>query len=46
MNSKEKKRNVIIIEFYELYDASNKRQTRDELVVMTRETTTNEKETR
>jgi hypothetical protein len=41
-----KKRNVIIIEFCESYDANNKRQTRDKLVVMTREATTNEKETR
>jgi hypothetical protein len=30
----------------ESYDASNRRQTRDELVVMTREATTNEKKTR
>jgi hypothetical protein len=27
---------IFIIEFYESYDANNKRQTRDELVVMTR----------
>ncbi len=31
-----KKRNIFIIEFCESYDASNKRQTRDELIVMTR----------
>jgi hypothetical protein len=36
MNSKEKKRNIFIIEFCESYDANNKRQTRDEFVVMTR----------
>jgi hypothetical protein len=39
---KRKKRNVIIIELCELYDASNKRQARDELVVMTRDATKNE----
>jgi hypothetical protein len=33
---KRKKRNIFIIELCESYDASNKRQTRDELVVMTR----------
>jgi hypothetical protein len=33
---KKEKRNILIIEFCESYDASNKRQTRDELVVMTR----------
>jgi hypothetical protein len=33
---KKKKHNIFIIEFSESYDASNKRQTRDELVVMTR----------
>ncbi len=33
---KKEKRNIFIIELYESYDASNKRQTRDELVVMTR----------
>jgi hypothetical protein len=42
MNSKKKKRNIFIIEFCESYDASNKRQTRDELVVMTREMKKNE----
>ncbi len=36
MNSKKKKRSIFIIEFYESYDASNKRQARDESVVMTR----------
>jgi hypothetical protein len=39
---KKKKSNVIIIEFCESYNANNKRQTRDELVVMTREATKNE----
>jgi hypothetical protein len=33
---KKKRRNILIIEFCESYDANNKRQTRDELVVMTR----------
>jgi hypothetical protein len=33
---KRKKRNIFIIEFCESYDANNKRQTRDNLVVMTR----------
>jgi hypothetical protein len=33
---KKRKRNIFIIELCESYDASNKRQTRDELVVMTR----------
>jgi hypothetical protein len=42
MNSKKKKRNVIIIELCESYDASNKRQARDELVVMTRDATEDE----
>jgi hypothetical protein len=39
---KRRKRNVIIIELCESYNASNKRRARDELVVMTRETTKNE----
>jgi hypothetical protein len=33
---KREKRNIFIIELCESYDASNKRQARDELVVMTR----------
>ncbi len=33
---KKKKRNIFIIEFCESYDTSNKRQARDELIVMTR----------
>ncbi len=39
---KKDKRNIIIIELCESYDTNNKRQTRDELVVMTRATTKNE----
>ncbi len=33
---KRKRRNIFIIEFCESYNANNKRQTRDELVIMTR----------
>jgi hypothetical protein len=39
---KKNKRNIIIIELCESYDANNKRQARDELVVMMRATTKNE----
>jgi hypothetical protein len=39
---KKKRRNIFVIEFCESYDASNRRQTRDELVVMTREATEDE----
>ncbi len=39
---KRKRRSVIIIELCESYDASSKRQARDELVVMTRDATENE----
>jgi hypothetical protein len=39
---KRRKRSAIIIELCESYDASNRRQARDELVVMTREATKDE----
>jgi hypothetical protein len=39
---KRKRRNILVIELCESYNASNKRQARDELVVMTSEATENE----
>jgi hypothetical protein len=39
---KKERRSVIIIELCESYDASSKQQTRDKLVVMTRDATKNE----